>query len=369
MKIAVITAATHSIPRFRIDMIDEFVRRGCDVVVFGDEPHEAWDEYFKEHNVAYRTYPVSRNGMNPLADLNTKQALKKLLIEENPDKVWTYQAKPNIYGCIAAHEIGIKDIYVMMGGLGSVFRATDPKSRFIRAIVSAEYRLAMRYAKNVFFQNLEDVELFEKLDILNRDKVVLTRGSGVNVSAYPQAEFPEQMRFLFVGRLVRGKGVLDYLDAARIVKKAYPEVGFDLVGPFDSNPTAVKPEDIQPYIDDSIVDFHGEQKNVQPYQEASSVFVLPSYYGEGTPKSALEAMSTGRPLIVADAVGCREVVQEGVNGFLVPPQNPSAIANAMTRLIEERGLKEKMGIESRQMAEKFFDVRKVNDVICVAMGI
>lgn len=369
MKIAVITAATHSIPRFRIDMIDEFVRRGCDVVVFGDEPHEAWDEYFKEHNVAYRTYPVSRNGMNPLADLNTKQALKKLLIEENPDKVWTYQAKPNIYGCIAAHEIGIKDIYVMMGGLGSVFRATDPKSRFIRAIVSAEYRLAMRYAKNVFFQNLEDVELFEKLDILNRDKVVLTRGSGVNVSAYPQAEFPEQMRFLFVGRLVRGKGVLDYLDAARIVKKAHPEVGFDLVGPFDSNPTAVKPEDIQPYIDDNIVDFHGEQKNVQPYQEASSVFVLPSYYGEGTPKSALEAMSTGRPLIAADAVGCREVVQEGVNGFLVPPQNPKEIAAAMTRLIEEPGLKERMGAESREIAENLFDVRKVNDVICETMEI
>lgn len=235
MKIAVITAATHSIPRFRIDMIDEFVRRGCDVVVFGDEPHEVWDEFFEEHNVAYRTYPVSRNGMNPLSDLNTKRALKKLLIEEKPDKVWTYQVKPNIYGCIAAHEIGIKDIYVMMGGLGSVFRATDPKSRIIRAIVSAEYRLAMRYAKNVFFQNLEDVELFVKLGILNRDKVVLTRGSGVNVSTYSQAEFPARMRFLFVGRLVRGKGVLDYLDAARIVKKAHPEVGFDLVGPFDSN--------------------------------------------------------------------------------------------------------------------------------------
>lgn len=369
MKIAVITAATHSIPRFRIDMIDEFVRRGCDVVVFGDEPHEAWDEFFEQHNVAYRTYPVSRNGMNPLSDLNTKRALKKLLIEEKPDKVWTYQAKPNIYGCIAAHEIGIKDIYVMMGGLGSVFRATDAKSRLVRGIVSAEYRHAMRYAKNVFFQNLEDVELFEKLSILNRDKVVLTRGSGVNVSTYRQAEFPAQMRFLFVGRLVRGKGVLDYLDAARIVKKAHPEVGFDLVGPFDSNPTAVKPEDIQPYIDENIVDYHGEQKNVQPFQETSSVFVLPSYYGEGTPKSALEAMSTGRPLIVADAVGCREVVQEGVNGFLVPPQNPKEIAAAMTRLIEEPGLKERMGAESREMAENLFDVRKVNEVICNAMGI
>ena len=200
-------------------------------------------------------------------------------------------------------------------------------------------------------------------------KVVLTRGSGVNISAYPQAAFPPEMRFLFVGRLVRGKGVLDYLGAARIVKKSHPEVGFDLVGPFDSNPTAVKPEDIQPYIEDGTVSFHGEQKNVRPFQEASSVFVLPSYYGEGTPKSALEAMSTGRPLIVADAVGCREVVKEGVNGFLVPPKDPEAIAAAMTRLVEEPALKERMGSESRNMAEEVFDVRKVNDVICSAMGV
>lgn len=369
MKVCVITAATNTIPRFRIDMVDEFVRRGCEVVVFGDEPHEQWDGFFGEHCVSYRTYAVSRNGMNPAADLATKAELKKLLDDERPDKVWTYQAKPNIYGCMAAHELGIKDVYVMMGGLGSVFRATDVKSRLVRAIVSTEYRRAMRYAKAVFFQNMEDVEAFERLRILKRDKVVLTRGSGVNVAQYPQAPFPAQMRFLFVGRLVRGKGVLDYLDAARMVKKAHPEVGFDLVGPFDSNPTAVRPEDIQPYIDEGTVDFHGEQKNVQPFQAASSAFVLPSYYGEGTPKSALEAMATGRPLIVADAVGCREVVKDGANGFLVPPRDPEAIAAAMVRLIEEPGLKERMGAESRKMAEEVFDVRKVNDVICKTMGI
>ena len=369
MKIAVITAATRSIPRFRIDMIDEFVLRGCEVVVFGDEPHEKWDGFFGEHGVGYRTYSVSRNGMNPAADIATKAALKKLLDEERPDKVWTYQAKSNIYGCMAAHELGIDDVYVMMGGLGSVFRATDAKSRFVRTIVSAEYRGALRYAKTVFFQNTEDVEVFEGLRILKRDKVVLTRGSGVNISEYSQAGFPEQMSFLFVGRLVRGKGVLDYLEAARLVKAEHPEVRFDLVGPFDSNPTAVKPEDIQPFIDDGTVVFHGEQKYVRPFQEASSAFVLPSYYGEGTPKSALEAMATGRPLIVADAVGCREVVKDGVNGFLVPPQDPGAIAAAMMRLIEEPGLKERMGAESRKMAENVFDVRKVNDVICKAMGI
>lgn len=369
MKVCVITAATNTIPRFRIDMIDEFVRRGCEVVVFGDEPRDRWDSFFEDHSISYRTYAVSRNGMNPAADLATKAELKRLLAEERPDKVWTYQAKPNIYGCMAAHELGIRDVYVMMGGLGSVFRATDAKSRFVRVVVSAEYRHALRYAKTVFFQNMDDVETFEGLRILKRDKVVLTRGSGVNTRTYPKAPFPTNIRFIFVGRLVRGKGVLDYLDAARIVKKVHPEVGFDLVGPFDSNPTAIRPEDIQPYIDEGVVDFHGEQKNVQPFQEASSAFVLPSYYGEGTPKSALEAMATGRPLIVADAVGCREVVRRGVNGFLVPPRDPNSIAAAMMQLIEEPGLKERMGAESRKMAENVFDVRKVDDLICKTMGI
>lgn len=219
------------------------------------------------------------------------------------------------------------------------------------------------------FQNMEDVEVFEGLHILSRDKVVLTRGSGVNTTEYSEAPFPPKFSFLFVGRLVRGKGVLDYLEAARMVKKVHPEVRFDLIGPFDSNPTALKINDIQPYIDESTVVFHGKQSYVRSFQEASSAFVLPSYYGEGTPKSALEAMSTGRPLIVADAVGCREVVKDGVNGFLVPPQNPKAIAKAMMNLIEEPGLKEKMGLESRRMAEEVFDVRKVNEVICDAMGV
>lgn len=369
MKICVITAATWSISKFRIDMIDEFIRRGCEVVVFGDEPHEQWDGFFEKHGVTYRTYPVSRNGMNPAADLATKDALKRLLVEARPDKVWTYQAKPNVYGCIAAHELGIEDVYVMMGGLGSVFRATDFKSRLVRAIVSAEYRHAMRYAKTVFFQNMEDVGVFESLGILSRDKVVLTRGSGVNVLEYAQAPFHEQVSFLFVGRLVRGKGVLDYLNAARLVKAAHPEVRFNLVGPYDSNPTAVSPQDIQPFVDDGTVVFHGEQTDVRPFLKDCSCFVLPSYYGEGTPKSALEAMATGRPLIVADAVGCREVVRDSVNGFLVPPRDPVAIAEAMMRFVDDQALARRMGAASRRLAEDVFDVRKVNNVICEAMGV
>lgn len=370
-KIAVITAATNSIERFRIDMIDEFVRRGCDVLVLGDEPEAAWKSYFDEHGVRYRSYPVSRNGMNPVRDLGTLQALTAILREEHPDKVFTYQAKPNIYGGIAAHRTGA-ELYVMMGGLGSVFRPSTAKDRIIRNVVSAEYRTSLKNARAVFFQNNEDAETFKRLGIARQDQVVMVHGSGVNLDKFPSEPIPDKTSFLFVvGRLVRGKGVLDYLDAARIVKNEHPEAEFVLVGPYDTNPTALGPADIEPYVEDGTIRYEGERRpdEIHEYMNACSCFVLPSYYGEGTPKSALEAMATGRSIIVADAVGCREVVCDGKNGFLVPPKAPSSIAQAMMRLVEDTELVERMGKASRRMAEEVFDVRCVNETICEAMGL
>ena len=334
MKIAVITAATNTIPRFRIDMIDEFVRRGCEVVVFGDEPAEKWEGYFAEHVTSYRQYSVSRNGLNPMSDIATLKELEYLLLEARPDKVFTYQAKPNIYGVIAAHRARIKGVFVMMGGLGSVFHADDSKSKIVRRIVAAEYKHALSYADKVFFQNAEDVGLFDRLGLVDRAKVVMVRGSGVNIDHFAQKPLPDKPSFLFVGRLVKGKGIREYLEAARIVKQSHPE-----------------------------------QEDVRPFLEACSVLVLPSYYGEGTPKSALEAMATGRPLIVADAVGCREVVRKGENGILVSPKSATALVEAMVHFIEHPQMVFKMGLASRGLAEERFDVWKVNGVIATTMGI
>ncbi|MDM8246381.1 glycosyltransferase [Collinsella tanakaei] len=170
---------------------------------------------------------------------------------------------------------------------------------------------------------------------------------------------------------MRGKGIIDYLEAAKAVKAVHPEVSFRVAGPFDTNPTALHPDELEPYIDEGTIEYLGEllPNEVQSAVEQCSAFVLPSYYGEGTPKSALEAMATGRALIVADAVGCREVVRPGENGFLVQPKNPHEIAAAMERLLFEKGLLERMGAASRRIAERVFDVNKVNAVICKSMGI
>ena len=364
-----ITAATFTIPWFREDMLRDFAGRVDDVVVLGNETDEKWIPYFEELGVRYRTYPVSRNGLNPISDVKTYRALKRIIAEECPDKVLTNFVKANVYGCIAAHNRGIKDIYVMMGGLGSVFQGDDRKSRLARLFVTAEYRASLKHSKKIFFQNDEDSKLLCDLGTVKSEQVVRIYGSGVNTEHFKQEPLPEQMSFVFIGRLVRGKGVLDYLDAARIVKREYPDVRFDLVGPYDTNPSGLKPEDIEPYIEDGTVVYHGEQKDVRPYLKNASCFVLPSYYGEGTPKSALEALATGRPLIVADAVGCREVVEDGVNGFLVPPRDAGEIAHAMVKLIEESGLIKRLGKASRHMAMEVFDVRRVNESILETMGL
>ena len=369
MKVMFITAATFTIPWFREDMLRDFASRVDDVVVLGNETDEKWTPYFEELGIRYRTYPVSRNGLNPISDLKTYRALKRIIAEERPDKVLTNFVKANVYGCIAAHSIRIKDIYVMMGGLGSVFHGDDRKSRLARLFVTTEYRTSLKHAKKIFFQNDEDSKLLCDLGAAKSEQVVRIYGSGVNTEHFKQEPLPEQMSFVFIGRLVRGKGVLDYLDAARIVKRDYPDVRFDLVGPYDTNPSGLKPEDIEPYIEDGTVVYHGEQKDVRPYLKNASCFVLPSYYGEGTPKSALEALATGRPLIVADAVGCREVVEDGVNGFLVPPRDAGEIAHAMVMIIEESGLIKRLGNASRHLAMEVFDVRRVNESILETMGL
>lgn len=369
MKILYITSATFSVPHLREDMLIELSNQSDEVVVLGNEPEIKWRAYFKEIGVRYREYPVSRNGLSPYEDIQTYRTIKRIIKEEIPDKIITNLVKANIYGCLAAHEAGIEDVYVIMGGLGSVFHGTDLKSRLARVVVKAEYKKALQYAKKIFFQNNEDSNLLISLGLVNPNQVVRINGSGVNITQFSQQPFPKKTSFLFIGRLVKGKGVMEYLEAARIVKKLYPDVIFSLVGPYDTNPSALKVRDIEPYVESGIAIYYGEQKDVRPFLATASCFVLPSYYGEGTPKSGLEALATGRPVIVADAVGCREIVENGVNGYLVKPQSSASLAEAMLKIVRNPEVAQRMGNRSRTLAEQKYDVRLINRVITDTIGL
>ena len=368
MKIAVLSSFTTSLFWFRIDMMLSFRKAGYEVLAVGDGPEEEWSQKFADLGIRYRQIPVQRNGTNPIRDLTTLRALLRLLKEEKPDKIFAYQAKTVIYGGIAARVCGIREFYPLIAGVGSVFLGGGFKQKLIRSILVAEYRMGMGHAPKIFFQNQDDLKVFTDAKILPRHKAVMIHGSGVNVEKFTPTPLPEDPGFLCISRLIRDKGVWEYLEAARKLRAKRPEARCVLVGPFDTNPSAIKPEDLQPYIDDGSVEYVGEQKDVQPFLRSCTAYVLPSYH-EGTPKTVLEAMACGRPTITTDAPGCRETVTDGVNGYLVPVKDVDAIVTAMERILDDSENAQRMATEARRIAEEVYDVHKVNASICKTMGV
>ena len=367
MKIAILVCYNPTLVNFRLDLMSEMVRLGHQVVAIGNESDEKWGKLLQPHGIEYRYIRMQRNGLNPVRDFFSLVELIRLLKRERPDRIFTSQAKMVLYGGLAASFLGFRHVYPLIAGLGSVFLAGGLKGRILKKILICGYRLSLRKSPAVFFQNKDDASFFVDNGIVRSDKIVFLNGSGVNLDRFAKQPIPETFGFLCVSRLIRDKGVMEYLSACRMLKETHP-VRCLLVGPFDSNPSALKPADLQPYIKDGSVEYFGEQADVRPYLAQCNAFVLPSYR-EGTPKSVLEAMSCGKAIITTDAPGCRETVMEGENGFLVPVKDDKAIAEKMLFLYQNPGICEKMGNASRQIAEQRFDVRLVNRVILQTMRI
>ncbi len=367
-KILVLSSHTKSLLWFRVDMMRAFMAKGHEVVAAGQEPENDWKGAFEKEGIRYRSISVSRNGLNPLKDIETYRSIFQLLESERPDKIFCYQAKTIIYGCIAASRLGITEVYPLIAGLGSVFRGTGLKNAVIRTIMKMEYGFALKRARKVMFQNRDDLSYFVDSKLVSSEKASIINGSGVDVEKFSPMPLPEKASFLMTARLIRDKGVMEYLAAARIVKKRHPDVLFMLAGPFDSNPSAISKAEVDDYVLDGTVEYLGELDDVRPSLGRASVFVLPSYH-EGTPKTVLEAMSCGRAVITTDAPGCRDAVQDGVNGILVPVRSVEGIAEAMEKAIAEPALCGKFGDKGRMLAEEKYDVRKVNASIMELMGV
>jgi len=368
MKIAILVCYNPTLINFRLDLMLEMIHLGHQVVAIGNESDSKWSKILQPYGIEYRFIRMQRNGLNPVWDFFSFVQLVKLLKKEKPDRVFTSQAKMVLYGGLAAYCLGIRKVYPLIAGLGSVFLSSGLKGGVLKKILMCGYRLSLRRSPSVFFQNQDDASFFVDNRIVSSDKIVFLNGSGVNLERFVKQPFPTTFGFLCICRLIRDKGVLEYLSACRMVKKQYPEVRCLLVGPFDSNPSALKPGELQPYIDDGSIEYCGEQEDVRPFLAQCNVFVLPSYR-EGTPKSVLEAMSCGKAIITTDAPGCRETVIEGKNGFLVPVKDDKAIADKMLFLFQNPDICEQMGNASCQNAEQRFDVRLVNQIILHTMKI
>jgi glycosyltransferase involved in cell wall biosynthesis len=368
MKIAVLSSHTSSLFWFRLDMMKDFIKKGHTVIALGPEPEDNWKPKFKEHDIDYRQLSVERNGMNPLKDLKTLRSLYTFMKKENPDKVFAYQAKTVVYGSIAAKINGVSEVYPLIAGLGSIFRGKGFKNKIVKTIMKIEYWVACKCSKKVFFQNYDDKNEFIKNGLVNDEKTVIINGSGVDLGKFKPTQFPEEPAFLFIGRLIKDKGIIEYLEACKKVKAKHPKIRCLLVGPFDSNPSALKNDELKPYIESGVIEYFGEQNDVRPFISQCSTYVLPSYH-EGTPKTVLEAMAMGRSIITSDAPGCRETVIEGLNGYLVKVKDIKGLTNKMEYLISDLEICKNMGQESAKIAREKYDVKIINQSIMQTMGL
>lgn len=305
---------------------------------------------------------LNRSSINPFSDLRSFVSILSCIKRINPDILIFITAKPIVWGILAAKAaICNSTKVVMFTGLGYAFIPTKKtKQIIIKSILSTMYKLTLKYSDKIIFQNIDDYYEIASLCNLPSEKCSVIKGTGVNFnkwSFHPPKCDP--ITFSLVARLLREKGILDFLEAASYLKKQNPNIRFYLIGGLDSNPSSLQEDDILPYTKDNTVEWLGFV-DVTKYLPETSVLVLPSYYREGIPRSIKEAMATGRPIITTDVPGCRETVIDGYNGFLIPPQNVHALVNAMQKFIEQPSLISLMGYRSYQMAVELFDVKKIN---------
>lgn len=366
MKTIVLASLAYSLINFRGRLLASMIEQGHEVVVCAPDADPEIEAKLKAMGVTYRQMPMARAGMNPLSDMVTLSWLVRCFRRERPQIVLAYTQKPIIYGGIASRIVPGARFYAMVSGLGHVY--SDGGSRLlpvVRTIVSFLYRLALVKARAVFVFNSDDRAEMQRHHIIRQDApVVQVPGSGVDLAHYGFVRVPEGPPiFLMVARLMRNKGVLEYVEAARIVRAQVPDARFQLLGPTDANPAAITPDS----IDQSMVEYLGETRDVRPYLAAASIFVLPSWYREGLPRTILEAMAVGRGVITTDMPGCREPIVPGKNGFIVEPRSASSLADAMLRVCADPELPARLSIAARRTVEGRYSVEMVNALLLSTM--
>lgn len=367
MIIVTISSQSSSLVNFRGSMLKEFVKRGHQVYAFGPDYDKNVDEKLQSWDINYSTYHLKRNGTNIISDVYSYYTLKRIINKIKPDIVFSYTIKPVIYGCWAAKSCKVNNIYAMITGLGSAFdNKNSISSQLLSCITEKLYKGALKNIDGVIFQNSDDQSVFLKKDLAKKEKTYIVNGSGVDLDWYNyDNNMPiSPVKFLLIGRLIKEKGIYNYIEAAKLIKQKYKnKVEFHLVGGLDTNPSSIQQKELVKWVNQEFLNYHGSVQDVRPFIKNSSVFVLPSYYGEGTPRTALEALSIGRPLITTNAPGCKETVKDGINGFLIPIKDSYRLAEAMEKFIINPTLISKMSLESRKLAEEKYDVNKVNSDI------
>ena len=345
---------------FRKNVIDHFIGKGYEVVLVAIKG-DAVSPNVETLGNGVRVYSidVSRTSTNPFNDLQFFFQLFKILRSEKPSYVFNYTIKPNIYGAMACKLLGIP-CTDMMAGLGYTFTNNSLSSRIARML----YKIGLYCSQHLFLLNEENVKEVSRLRLCNEKKIIwLKGGEGVDVNHYRYFDnSSEEICFLFVGRLIEEKGYREFVKAAKMVLQKYPNVQFHIVGEYDlSYPKAVSKEEVTADTKEANIDYLGVYKDMMElYKQPGYVVCIPSYYSEGLNRSLMEGCAVGKPIITTNHPGCREMVVDGENGFVVETRNVEALVRAMEKyiLLSEED-KRKMSQRSRSLAEQNFDVRDV----------
>lgn len=379
MKFLIISSFLPSILNFRGKLLEAMESQGLEIHIFAPDIKDFSVEKERLESLGYFVYdiPMQRTGTNPTADFKALVVMYKLIKQIKPNYVLAYTIKPVIYGTLAAWMAKVPKRFALITGLGYAFQNVEQGSKrsLFQKIVHNLYKYALSHTHKVFFQNPDDLKLFQDLKLINRKlPAVVVNGSGVNVSDFNVLPLPidqkqqTKISFLLIARLLGDKGVREYAAAAKIIKTKYPHVEFNLVGWIDNNPSAITQTELDNWVDDGHLKYWGKLSDVRPAIAQSSIYVLPSYR-EGTPRTVLEAMAMGRPIITTDAPGCRETVINGDNGFLVEVKSVDSLVHAMQKFIHYPDLIVKMGKRSRQIALDKYDVHQVNKHMMKEMGL
>ena len=372
--ILIISSELFSLINFRGPLIKHLIDCSHKVTVLAPKEksnNQNSIQKLKSMGVVTRSYSLSRTGLNPFNDYSSYKSISYIISQCKPDIVIAYTAKPVIYAGMAMRHFPKTSFFPMITGLGYGFtEGSEIKRKIIRQLMTVLYRVGLKSADSIIFQNPDDEKLFYKLKIISKKiSSHIVHGSGVDLGLYPYSLPSKGPIFLMIARLLIDKGVREYAEAARIVKTKFPNAIFQLAGRLDTNPSSISSKELNFWINKKFIQYLGEISSVQKSIADCRFFVLPSYR-EGTPRSVLEAMATGRPIITTDVPGCRETVIHEKNGLLVSSKNPQSLANAMIQLLEETEDKiQSMGRESFILTKHKYDVEKVNKSIANIMNL
>lgn len=336
--------------KFRKELIQALLDRGNEVYI--SLPDGDLVRKLEKMGCKFVDTYVDRRGINPKTDMKLLLFYKKLVKKLHPDLVITYTIKPNIYGGLVCRQLHVP-YAVNITGLGTAFQ----KDGMVKKIVTTLYKSALKKAKVVFFENIGNRQVFLNEKLVKEEKTCVLNGAGVNLEEYPFCEYPQEgeTRFLFIGRVMKEKGVDELFEAAERIRKEYPNVYFDIVGPMEDD----YKEKIQILVQKNVIEYYGYQKDVKPFIEKCHCFVLPSYH-EGMANTLLECASMGRPLITSRIHGCMEAVKEGESGYLCEVKDAEGLYEKIKKFVElEHQEQAQMGKKSRGIVEKKFDKKLI----------